>query len=67
MKPSTPVRVQAFCRAHKGELTYLGSFYGHFKIAVSPQGTRVLQKEGFKITPTEDQHEGKPVVTCKPS
>lgn len=54
--PLGPIRVQAVCRAHRGDMVYLGCRHGNFKIAATSKGTLVLEKEGLKVVPTEEIH-----------
>lgn len=50
--PFGAVRMQAFCRAHPGQLVYIGRAYSTFHVAASHRGCQALTNEGFVVTPT---------------
>ena len=60
--PRGAIHLQAFCRARRGELVYLGREYSRFRIAATPKGAEALVQEGFKIALTPEVREGRTVL-----
>jgi len=56
------IHIQAFCRARRTELVYLGRDHSRFRIAATPKGCAALTGKGFTITPTPEVQGEKAIV-----
>ena len=56
------IHIQAFCRARRAELVYLGRDRGWFRIAATLKGCAALTGKGFNIAPTSEVQGDKAVV-----
>jgi hypothetical protein len=56
------IHIQAFCRARRGELVYLGRDHSRFRVAATPKGCQALTEQGFTVTPTPEVQADKTIL-----